>query len=111
MHKNIHLVLMAGVAALTVNLSGSASATPAALSLQQGQASVAGVERVGHRRWYGRHAYGYRPYYRPYAYYRPYYRPYAYYGAPYGYYGRPYGYYGGPGLGWWGPRFSIGLGF
>jgi hypothetical protein len=110
MQKTIKPILLAGVAALTLSLFDSASATPAPISLQQGQASVAVVERVGHRSWNGRHAYGYRPYYRPYAYYRPYYRPYAYYGAPYGYYGRPYGYYG-PGLGWWGPRFSIGLGF
>jgi hypothetical protein len=83
MHKAIKLGLLAGIAVVAASLSYPASATPTALSLQQGQASAGVVEGVGHRRWYRRHVYRY-PYY-----YRPYYRPYAYY-QPYPYYYRPY---------------------
>jgi hypothetical protein len=44
MHKAISLGLLAGVAALAASLSSPASATPTALSLQQGQASAGVVE-------------------------------------------------------------------
>jgi hypothetical protein len=95
MHKALKFALVAGVAALGVSLSDSASATPTAFGLRQGQAMGALVpESVGYRRWYRRHAYGY-PYY-----YRPYYRPYAFY-RPYPYYYRP----------WYRPGVSFWFGF
>ena len=80
---------------LTLGLSGPAclvalvaTTTVPATAQPRGHTEANRGEEVGYR--YREHGYGYRPYYRPYAYYGPYYYDpyyYPYYYAPAPYYG------------------------
>jgi hypothetical protein len=95
-------IIGAACAAGLMAATPASAATPAMpLKSAYGQVAAGLVDEVGHRRWYRRHAYRYRPWrYRSYGFYRPYayYRPYYY--QPWGYwpYHRPWY---GPGVNFW----------